>query len=232
MAGCMQHTLAQETPNEAPQPVKEKVFDHYAGVQINGLIRQVLNFSNNTSAAAVNPYLVTYSVNLRKSGWGLRAGVGYQYSSTWANDGITESQTDINDLQARVGIERRFNLSERWSAGVGVDGLYNNNDDYTRTILRSADTVTTVTKSKLPAKGGGLMGWMRYKISPRILIGTEASFYYVTGTESREVSITQKERSLSPPFVFTTVTSVTKSKPTHTDASFRMPVVFYLVVRM
>lgn len=228
---CATPVYAQDAATTTAEAGTQKHFNHYIGVQVNGLIRQVLNFSNTTPTAPANPYLLIYSVN-HKSGWGLRAGIGYQKTASWANDGITETDTKINDINARVGIERRFDLSKKWSAGIGVDGLYNNSDDYTKAIVRTTDTITTVTKSQLPSMGAGLMGWMRYKISERVLIGTETSFTYVTGVESREVTITKKERSLTVPFVFTTVTTTTKSKPTQTDMSFKMPVVFYLIVRM
>jgi opacity protein-like surface antigen len=228
---CAAPVYAQDAGTTNVEAGTQKHFNHYVGVQVNGLIRQVLNFSNTTPTAQLNPYLLIYSVN-HKSGWGLRAGIGYQKIATWSNDGVTETDTRINDVNARLGVERSFDLSSKWSAGIGIDGLYNSSDDYTKAIVRSTDTVTTITKSKLPAMGAGLMGWLRYKISNRVLLGTETSFTYVTGEENREVTITRKERSLNPPFVFNSVTTTTKSKPIQTDISFKMPVVFYLIIKM
>lgn len=229
-AGHIVPCHAQETT--ITEPISTKKIDHFVGVQMNGLIRQVLNFSNTTPVAPLNPYLFTYSINSRGQGWGARVGLGYQYSATWANDGITETETKINDINARIGLERKFELSDKWSAGFGADWLYNNSDDYTKATLRSTDTIITITKSKLPSIGGGLMGWLRYKVSKHVLIGTESSFTFTNGIETREVITTKKERSLSPPFTFSTVTTITKSKPTHADMSFKLPVVFYLVISM
>ncbi len=230
LAGCMQYGYAQE--QAAPEVKKEKKIDHYVGVQMNGLIRQVINFNNNTNTTPVNPYLITYSVNLAKSGWGLRAGVGYVYNSATTDNGITKTVSKINDMNVRFGIEKRFKLSNKWSAGAGIDGVMSRNDDITTSTIQSFDTTTTITKSKLPTLGGGVMGWLRYAINDRVLIGTESSFYYVTGTESREVTTTRKRQSTSPPFTMITTTTVTKSKPVFTDGSFRLPVVFYLIVRI
>ncbi len=228
-AGCMQYGYAQEA---VPETKKVKTHDHYIGVQLNGLIRQVINFNNNNNTTPVNPYLLIYSVNSIKSGWGIRAGVGYRYNSSTVKDGITETVSKISDIQARVGIEKRFALSRKWHTGVGLDGLMSNNDDLTTATIHSFDTTITKTKSKLPAYGGGAMGWLRYNISDRICIGTEASFYYLTGTEDNELTVTKKVASTTPPFTLTTVTKVTKSKPKFSQGTFSSPIVFFLIIKI
>src|SRR4051812_9818028 len=106
-----------------------KLYSHYLGVQINELIRQVFNF-NNTTSTNTNPYLLTYNINNRK-GWGLRLGLGYNYQSFTDDDGITRKTTDLNDLRSRLGIEKLFRLSDKWTAGAGMDAVLNHNDDYT-----------------------------------------------------------------------------------------------------
>lgn len=231
LLGSTTYVCAQEVSTTEPAK-HEKQLDHYIGVQLNGLIRQVINLNNNTSTTPVNPYLVTYTVNHARTGWGARIGVGYQYNSSYVNDGITTTDSKINDMQLRLGVERRFNLSGKWSAGAGLDVLYNSNDDYTKATVSSVDTITTVTKSKLPAFGGGVMAWLRYKVSDHVLVGTESSFYYIKGTEDREVEVTRTEPGGFPPFSTTTTVTTTRSKPVLSDGSFKMPVVFYLIVRM
>lgn len=225
LAGCMQHSFAQTEP--APEVKKEKTTDHLIGVQMNALIRQVFNFNNSTAVTNVNPYLLTYSVNSIKSGWGLRVGVGYNYSSTANNDGITESSTNINDLQARIGVDKSVRLSRKWSTGFGLDLVVNTNDDKTTaTIGQFSDTTTTVTKSTKSSFGGGPMGWLRYNVTDRIVIGTEASFYYVTGTENNKTAITQTSS-----FGGGTTTTETTSKPKISQGVFNSPVVFFLMVK-
>ena len=150
--GCLQNCIAQNdaAPLDNKQPLQ---VDQYVGVQLNGLIRQVFNFNNSTASTTVSPYLLTYNINSRNSGWGLRIGVGYSYNSTATDDGITATTTRINDLQLRLGIEKAFKLSEKWSAGIGIDGVFNTNNDNTTNITKSAasfsapgDTTTTTTK--------------------------------------------------------------------------------------
>ncbi|MES2704554.1 MAG: hypothetical protein V4649_18080 [Bacteroidota bacterium] len=233
LLGCTGYTYAQGNASTDITPVVklERKADHYVGVQVNGLIRQVINFNNNASTAPVNPYLLTWSMNSRRTGWGVRAGIGYNYNSIAVNDGITESTSKLNDAQLRVGIERRFSLTPKWSAGVGLDGLFNYNDDITSSTIRSFDTVTTKIKSKKPAYGGGAMGWLRYNINDRVMIGTETSIYYIQGKEDRTVEVTTRKFDSNPPFNSVITTVETRSKPRTSEVAVRLPVVFYLVVK-
>src|ERR1043165_3893363 len=137
VAGCTYYAHAQQ---ETPAAPKERKHNHYVGVQLNGLIRQVINFNNNTASTLVNPYMVVYSVNSVKTGWGLRAGLGFQYNSSNVKDGITETDQKINDINGRIGIERRFQLSRKWTVGAGLDGLITNNDHNTTVTIHSFDT--------------------------------------------------------------------------------------------
>jgi len=227
LAGCSLHCLAQA---DATTGKSEKGYDQTVGVQLNDLIRQVLNFNNSTSTTPVNPYLFTYSINSRKTGWGLRLGVGYNYNSTSSDDGITATSTRINDLELRLGIEKSFKLSDKWSAGVGVDGIFNSNNDNTSTTVKTFDTTTTATKTVISSYGGGPMAWLRYHLTDKILIGTEASFYYVTGTQNTTVDVTTTTSSGGGGGSVTTTTETT-SKPTISQGTFTSPIVFFIMVK-
>ena len=128
--GCMQNVHAQ-TADQAV--AKDKMYDQYIGVQLNGLIRQVFNFNNSTTATgtSVNPYLLTYSINSKKTGWGLRAGIGYNYNSTTGSDdgGISTTVTKINDLQARLAISlpTRLNCFAMRSYRANIEDLRTSN---------------------------------------------------------------------------------------------------------
>ncbi len=221
VAGCLGNTFAQ---NDATPTTKEKTTDQYIGVQLNDLVRQVFNFSSST--LPTYPYLLTYSIDSRKTGWGIRAGVGYTYSSNSTDDGITRTDTKLNDLEFRLGVEKAFRLSEKWSAGAGLDLLFNSNDDNTTTEVHSFDTTTTATKSTLNSYGGGPVGWLRYNVTSKILIGTEASFYYTTGTEKQTVDITQ--RTFGGGGTSFQQTTETTSNPTVSQANLIRPLSFIL----
>ena len=215
--------LAQTSQTVPGSGQNEKMVDHIIGVQLNGLINQVFNFSNTTQASSVNPYLFTYNVNSRKTGWGIRVGVGYNYNSSSTNDNINVVTTKLNDLHARLGIEKRFQLSGNWSAGVGLDFVYNANNDNTNAQTISSDTITTNTKTVYSNYGGGAMGWLRYNLTKNLVIGTETSFYYTTGYQ--KITYTFKESS-NPN---TTAPSVSDNKLS--QGTMNMPIVFYLAVK-
>jgi hypothetical protein len=226
VAGCTLHSFAQ---TDATNGKSEQSYDQTVGVQLNDLIKQVLNFNNSTSTTPVNPYLLTYSINSHKTGWGLRFGVGYNYSSTSSDDGITAASTQLNDLALRLGIEKSFKLSDKWSAGVGIDAIFNSNNDVTSTTVESGDTTTTATKTVIFSYGGGPMAWLRYHVTDKILIGTEASFYYETGTQNNTVDVTTTSSFGGGGSV--TTTTETDSKPTVSQGTFTSPVVFFIMVK-
>jgi hypothetical protein len=220
---------AQDETVETP---KTKRFEHQIGVQMNELVRQVFNF-NSAPANTNNPFLVTYSLNLAKSGWGIRTGLGYSRSKNGNDDGLTKVDNDNNNLKARLGLEKAFRLSNKWTAGAGIDGLYGNDNITTTSVVRAADTTTTKIKSSLNTMGAGPMAWLRYNITDRILIGTETSFYYRFGETKQTVTITRREFNGNvPPFNGSQiVTKTSKVDKDIAEGNFRMPVVLYLSVR-
>ena len=220
--GCASTTFAQSQDIAAPK--KEKEFDNFVGVQINGLIKQVFNFNNSTTSANTNPYLLTYHINSKKSGWGLRLGVGYNYNSSTTSDVGTSRTSDINDLQLRLGVEKAFNLSEKWTAGAGIDFAYNSNDDKTTAVTHSTDTTTTLTHTVIASYGGGAMAWLRYHITKNILVGTETSFYYLSGKTKTNISTRES-------FGGNTQTNDSSSDDKLSTGTLSMPVVLYLLVK-
>ena len=216
-----------QTDDEKPETRR---YTHQVGVQVNELIRQVFNFNSNTANTAnTNPYLLVYHINARKSGLGLRIGLGYNYQNFTNDDGITRQESTLNDFRGRFGFEKMFHISRKWTAGAGIDGVFNSNNDYTKSTIRSFDTTTTIITSKIQNYGGGGMAWLRYQVGRHILIGTETSFYYTTGNQKDDVSITKRKFSGqgNSPLV-TSTTSVDNNK---SAGSLSIPVAFYLLVQ-
>lgn len=226
--------LASTTSIAIAQPdslkPKQKLFEHQVGVQVNELVRQVLNF-NDAPAAIDNPFLMTYSITHIKTGLGIRLGGGYNQQVFSENDGVTKRNNDNKSMQFRVGVEKMFYLSDRWTAGAGIDALYGKEDNYTITTVNSFDTVTTRVRSKINTLGGGAMGWLRYRISDKILLGTEASFYYRKGDFEQNITVTQKVPLMPGGGGGITTSKRTISENETTDGRFRVPVVLYLIVR-
>lgn len=204
-------------------PNKKKL-EHRVGVQMNELIRQVFNFSN-TAANVNNPYLVMYSLNWAKTGWGIRLGAGYSTRSIANDDGISSTVSDINVLNLRLGFEKAFVLSNKWSAGVGVDGVYNADKDNTKSTTATFDSTITTIKSNISSYGGGAMAWLRYHITPKILIGTETSFYYRTGDKKQDITIVNIPSAGIPSTSSSSVDNKIK------EGTLALPVAFYLIVK-
>lgn len=218
--GCFSSAFAQKDAVSGP---KEKKFDHIFGVQLNDLMRQIITFNNATAAANTNPFLFTYNMNSRKSGWGLRAGLGMTINSSTANDNVTKRTSDINDVQFRIGGEKAFSLSNKWSVGAGIDVVVKTNDDHTTAVTNNGYIFTTNTDTKAATLGGGGMAWLRYSLTERILLGTETSFYYLRGTSKQ--TITTSDTS---PYNYY---NETKTNDDVTEAKISVPVVFYISIK-
>ncbi len=218
LAGTLTNAIAQEA---AKEPEQNEVCDHVIGVQINGLIKQLVNSS---ASSASNPYLLTYDMRSKKTGWGFRAGIGYNSISNVTPSTYGQNKVDNTDMSLRVGVERGFKLSKRCSAAVGIDLLFNHNDDFTSSEENDPYTNTfssSSNKSMITTVGGGPFGQLSYHINRRILVGTEASFYYKTG--QKDQTIDNLQPGYGPP-------TESKVSTTVTGGSFYMPVVFYLSV--
>lgn len=207
---------------------KKKIFDHTIGVQMNELVRQVFNFNNTTANNLNNPYLLYYSMTHAKTGVGIRAGVGYTLQNFTNDDGITRSETNNDVLSARFGFEKSFTLSGKFSAGVGVDALYSTDKNKTITKVVGLDTVITTVKTNIDQIGGGAMGWLRYSVNSNIQIGTEASFYYQTGDKEQDIKVVTVRRVSGGG---ATTTAQTKTDGKESNGVFRVPVVFYLLIK-
>lgn len=219
---CITYSTASFCQSELDS---DKKFNHYIGVQANPLLRQLLSIG--TTPAISNPYLLNYSINSTKKGWGAHVGIGATYDNIKNNDGITDRSTDIAELFARIGVDRVFNLEHRFQAGFGFDGIYQSSENKTRSQIISFDTITTNSHSKIERFGGGFRGFVRYHISPRILIGTESTIYYSLGTNNVQTSITQTQFGF--PGSITTTTTTTDNQDV---ASLRVavPIAIYLIV--
>src|SRR5258705_8055723 len=141
---------------------KPRLLNHYAGVQINQLLKQIINLNTN-QVPFTYPYLVTYSVNSLKYGWGVNAGFGYNYQHFLDKNSPANHETKINDLFYRAGIGKRFMLSKKFTANAGLDyvGQYKINKTVTSSVIDNgfqtdSSTSSSVTKEKGSGYGAQL----------------------------------------------------------------------------
>ncbi len=154
--------------------------NHYIGVQANQLIKQLFNLSNST-AVVNNPYLLVYSFNSVHTGWGMNVGLGYTYNEFKDGDAFSSRETKINNYFFRVGFEKKTNLGKKWIFSGGFD-ITNDNQKNNTKNTSGGSTFETDTKSK--GWGFGPRVTLNYKITDRILLGTECTYYFRAGENS------------------------------------------------
>ena len=201
---------------------------HQLGFQANALIRELIPVSNSSASPLANPFSFTYSLNSSKTGWGGRMGIGYNQESRNTDDGVSAIKATTTSYATRVGIEKQFRLSGKWTTGVGIDGVYKNDQNTTDTKVQSFDSTKTYIDSKSMRYGGGVMGWLRFAVTKHVLIGTETSFYYLTGKDKSKVTISRKDFNTPD---FPTVTNTTRTEDLNAEAKFSLPVAVYLIIR-
>src|SRR4051812_22509181 len=106
LIACALNVYAQtETP---------KKIDQFVGVQVNQLFRQIINLNSSNTNNNNNSYLLTYSINLAKQGWGISVGTGYTYQEITDKNSPANHQSKINDLFYRAGLERKVLIGKKF----------------------------------------------------------------------------------------------------------------------
>ncbi|MEO7989628.1 MAG: hypothetical protein ABI663_08815 [Chryseolinea sp.] len=184
----------------AQQDSTAKTVNHYLGVQANQLIKQLFNLSNSTSTVN-NPYLLVYSCNSITTGWGLNVGFGYTYNELNNLDGL---ETKINNLFLRAGVEKKVNLGKKWILSGGFDMTVDNQKNSSKNN-NNGNIFETETTSK--GWGFGPRATLNYKITNRILLATECTYYFRAGKNSTKLTTPfdapQETLTKSKQFLFT-----------------------------
>ena len=212
-----------------------KKYDQYIAVQANQLFRQIINL-NNSNTSINNPYVLTYAIHCVSNGYGIQAGVGYNYQLT--DDKMPVSrQTKINELFYRIGVGRKVMVGKKWQLGYGIDYVGDYQVDKTTSTSVSntgstTDTSSSVSTSKTTSLGFGAQASLHFYISKKISIGTEVTWYYSKSKVKQNVfsidSITQN--FVSPPET-TTTGSNSNFESEKTTFSFTIPVALFLSIK-
>lgn len=225
---CAYNCYAQDVPE------KTKMFSHYAGVQANELFRQIINL-NNTNDIVDNPYLLVYSLNLANSGWGVNAGIGYNYKKTADKDAPGNRINKMNDLFYRAGLGRKVMISKKLMAGYGLDfaGDYQLNKTTSVSVTdfgSSSDSSITSVTSKIESAGGGVQLNLGFHISERLILSTEATYYFLKSKQKQNILVTETVTNINNNDSATT-TANENIETEISDFTFRIPVAIFLVVK-
>jgi hypothetical protein len=213
---------------------KTKLFSHTVGVQVNQLIKQIINL-NSVSTPINDPYLLTYSINLVNSGWGINAGIGYNYQSIVDKDMPGNRETKINDLFYRIGVGRKCMIGKKLEAGFGLDFAGDSQLDKTFSVVSEdfgsfTDSSVTNVTSKTTSKGGGLQLTFAFHITPRFIVSTEVTYYYLKSKQKQNVIVTETIHDLTSDET-TVTTSNTNLETDISKFSFTVPVALFLAIK-
>jgi hypothetical protein len=219
---------AQEAPMHA------KKFDHYVGVQANQLLKQLVNLSNG-NAAIDNPYLLTYGIYFSSCGYGLHAGIGYNYQQI--EDKIPISRiTKKDELFYRIGVGRKVMIGRKWQLGYGLDFIgsreFNTTSANSVTNLGfSIDSSSSVTSGKKISTGAGAEVSLGFQITEKIMLGTEATWYYATASEKQNTFATDRITTQTFPVTTTESSTNSNTEVERKTVEFSVPVALFLIIK-
>jgi hypothetical protein len=173
----------KKKPNPPAEP-EPSVFENkkrvnYFGLEVNPLLRQIVNLNPN-STPTTNPFGIQFASNSTRTGRGISSGLTYLRSKfNDDNNGVTR-ETINREVAFRFGYERKHQIGKRWIALHGYDFVVGGAKLYTETNDPFAGSIVTETSSNM--WGFGLRAGLLFLISDRVTLGTEATYYsrYIT----------------------------------------------------
>jgi hypothetical protein len=209
----------------------EKKFDHYAGVQVNQLLKQVINL-NQTSSTIDNPYLLEYSVIQNKSNWGLRVGFGYTFANSNDEQNPDANLLEEHDLSMYAGFCKRHKFGTRFELTYGLAYFndYQTSKSYSFTVNEFSVEDSSYFQNNFESKsnGVGMDFSFRYMFSDHILIGTQMTYAYMWTSEMSHDLVFTHTASFNTE---TNSLEVTNTSMKKNDFKLHLPVAIYLVFR-
>lgn len=203
-------TRARTPSKEPTRFTADRKRINYFGLEINPLIRQIINLNPN-STPTDNPFQVQFALNSNKTGRGFGLGFSYSRSKTVDNPSTSQRETINRDIAFRGGYERKLQLSRRWIFFYGYDLLLGGATLHTETSDPVFGTITTETKRNLWGLGPrtGLM----LLLGDRVTVSTESNLYLRFITDK------------------TSLTGTADSEQRTTELEITLPIVLFLSVR-
>ncbi|MGB0176874.1 MAG: hypothetical protein ACPF9D_06895 [Owenweeksia sp.] len=215
-------TFAQLTFNDDDR------ISHHIGFQVNPLLKQIINLGN--SPEIDNPFMVKYALRFNRSRTELLMGFGYHYNQTSTKNDL---KSDLSDLSFRIGYAKKYLIGSRFEAGVGLDLVLNarNNQTINVQAFNSGilDSTITTSKSISSSYGGGPQFTFAYYITNRVKIGTEATFYFLTGVEKLSVKRENFREDFSTGIIVKT-SDYEESEDKISDLDLQLPVALFLTI--
>ncbi|MFN5170163.1 MAG: hypothetical protein ACK5DD_11070 [Cyclobacteriaceae bacterium] len=182
-----QSTAPSAPPVDVPAPpnsARLKPTYNYAGVELNPLLNQILDFDSDDQETG-NQFTVQYANNNRNSGKGVSAAFSYRRLSTKETSTQIDRETTERALALRVGYERKHSIGKRWILLHGYDFLLGLTKEYTKSnhLGFQVDIESTGTQWGLGPRAGIMFG-----ISDQVFLGTESTFYLTFLKEKQTIT--------------------------------------------
>jgi len=171
-----------------PEPVSitsEKERIKYFGLEVNPLLRQIINLNPN-STPTNNPFGMQFASNSTKTGRGISLGLTYSRRKFNDDANGTLRETVNRDLAFRVGYERKQKLGKRWIVLHGYDLVFGGAKSRTETTDQFIGNFVTETSSNF--WGVGPRAGLMFLLSDRVTLGTESTYYLRYITDKTELT--------------------------------------------
>jgi hypothetical protein len=176
-SGFISFTFSGMAQEKEPKTIPVPAYKHEIGIDANAFFGQVFEIFGGKSND-LNPYLLTYKYKWTAKS-AIRSGLTVSFRSLKEGNGtFADTRTDrLMNYAARLGYEWQKQLDEQWHYTFGFDvGAGFSKKDL---MIDSGFDIVNSVESGWTMKAGPI-GSIWYRFSPKISIGTEATFYYVT----------------------------------------------------
>lgn len=165
------------------------VLEHEIGLNVSQFINQFI--STNNEPIFFQPYLLTYkSTTDRKTFF--RSGYGFNFDGNSEKPDVGEPKATnyLLSINIRLGVEKQWNVGNKWLMTYGLDFPIDFNYSSTNSISQFQDVRL---KSTRVAAGLGPVIGFHYKINEKVKIGTESTLYMKVYTIRSNTSVDGSE---------------------------------------
>ncbi|MCW5910526.1 MAG: hypothetical protein KIT62_05600 [Cyclobacteriaceae bacterium] len=190
------------SPPAEPEPfaLSGKAHINYFGLEVNPLLRQIINLNPN-STPTNNPFGIQFASNSALTGRGLNMGLTYSRSKFNDDNNGVFRETVNRDLAFRIGYERKQPLGKRWIVFHGYDFIIGGAKSRTETTDPFVGNTIIETTSSF--WGLGPRVGILFLISDRVTLGTESTYYLRYITDKTKLSGLPDSKQKSSDFALT-----------------------------
>jgi len=191
---------------QAPMDADTLRYRNELGIDATPFIKNILQFSEFGGSSYATIYSITYRRYIKRGALrvGLGGGFSRNESESFQTFTGTAGDTSVDDFRAhqvdaRIGYEFYTNLARRWQIYYGADARLSTaeNRAVSRFVDGTTETERTQTSSYTYYGVAPVLG-VRFRLTPRISLRTEASFSILRSTSESESRVRTTDPSAPP----------------------------------